>query len=235
MKSAYRNNVNKLEIVFDDMHIIGINKPPNIAVHKSKVVGNQDVFVLQLLRNQVGYKVYPIHRLDSKTSGVLLFAKSSQDVANFQQLFYTKNIKKDYLAIVRGFFPEKQTLDYGLKTEDGKIQEAITSFSLINKYELPIPFGKHSSSRYSLISCAPLTGRTHQIRRHLAHLNHPIIGDRPHGCNKQNKLFKERWDMYSMLLHAKSVSFIHPITNQKMHIEAKVSGEFKRMLDMLNS
>jgi tRNA pseudouridine65 synthase len=96
-----------------------------------------------------------------------------------------------------------------------------------------VPFGKHSTSRYSLVEVRPETGRMHQIRKHFAHILHPIIGDRPYGCNKQNRLFKNKWEMDTMLLHAKSLSFIHPFINQEIEIKANVHEEFKRVCALM--
>jgi tRNA pseudouridine65 synthase len=100
--------------------------------------------------------------------------------------------------------------------------------------EVPVPLGAFNTSRYSLVEVKPETGRMHQIRKHLAHIHHPIIADRPHGCNKQNKLFKETWMMDSMLLHAKEIEFKHPLTHETLHIKANISTEFARTLRFLN-
>ncbi|MCG8581888.1 MAG: pseudouridine synthase, partial [Bacteroidales bacterium] len=121
-------------------------------------------------------------------------------------------------------------LDYALTNDRGKTQDAITQFKTIKRSELPIPFGKFSTSRYSLIEVCPKTGRVHQIRKHLNHLRHPIIGDRPHGCNKQNRLFKERWNMTTMLLHAQQLELLHPVTKEQLVLKARPFEEFNRML-----
>lgn len=192
-----------------------------------------ELFALQLLRNQIGQYVYPIHRLDRKTSGVLIFGLEKETTALFQKAIIEKEVRKRYIAIVRGFFQESFMLDYPLVNDKGKTQEAETHFNLLEKTELDIPFGKHATSRYSLIEAFPQTGRMHQIRKHCNHLRHPIIGDRPHGCNKQNKLFKEKWEMMTMMLHAISLKFIHPITTEEIEIQAEISPEMKRMMAVL--
>ena len=150
-----------------------------------------------------------------------------------QAQFENQTVTKKYLAIVRGWFPEKVEVDYALTNDRGKTQDAITHFSLIEKTELNIPFGKHQTSRYSLIEAYPKTGRQHQIRKHLNHLRHPIIGDRPHGCNKQNRLFKEKWQMMTMFLHAEAFTFIDPFSKQKIKIVAEIPDVFKRMVSIL--
>ena len=218
-----------LEILYQDSHLVAINKPHGLLVHRSKIASNTDVFALQILRNQLGTYVYPIHRLDRKTSGVLIFALDKKTASAFQEQLSSHSVEKKYLAIVRGFFPDDITmLDYPLTNDRGKQQEALTHFKKIKQVEIDIPFGKHKTSRYSLVEVMPKTGRMHQIRKHLSHLRHPIIGDRPHGCNKQNKLFKEKWNMTTMLLHAKEWKGIHPITKSSLEISANLSPEFER-------
>lgn len=222
-----------LEICYQDEHFVAINKPHGLLVHRTNIATDATEFAVQLLRDQLGKKVFPVHRLDRKTSGVLLFAFESETTAMLQQTLQKEETIKQYKAIVRGFFPEKVAVNYPLTNDRGKTQEAITQFECIEQVELPIPLGKHQTSRYSLIKAYPKTGRMHQIRKHCNHLRYPIIGDRPHGCNKQNRLFKTRWEMTRMLLHAETLTLEHPISKQKMCIEAKHSDEFERMLDVL--
>lgn len=205
-----------------------------MLVHRSSIAADAEVFVLQELRNQLGgAHIYPVHRLDRKTSGVLLFGLQPEITALLQQSLETNEAEKRYVAIVRGWFPEAVALDYALTNDAGKTQDAITDFRCLSQSEIPLPFGKHSSSRYSLIEAFPKTGRQHQIRKHLNHLRHPIIGDRPHGCNKQNKLFLEKWAMNTMLLHALSLSLPHPVLKTPLVLTAELPDEFKRMLGAL--
>ncbi len=218
-----------LEILYQDEYLIAINKPHGLLVHRTKIARDVDEFAMQLLRDQIGQKVYPAHRLDRKTSGVLLFALSSEINTVLQKQFMNKEVEKKYIAIVRGYTESKVAIDYPLTNEDGKTQEAITHFKTLQTTECNFPSGKFATSRYSLIEVSPETGRFHQIRKHLAHLRHPIIGDRPHGCNKQNKIFLERFQMNSMLLHAKELSFLHPVNKEQLIIVADAHSEFKRM------
>ena len=222
-----------LEIIYEDDHLIAINKPHGLLVHRSSIATNTDVYALQLLRDQVGYHVYPVHRLDRKTSGVLLFSKTAEFVSLIQPSLQDPSTVKRYKAIVRGYFPEKITVDYALTNDKGKVQEAITDFKCLQQTELAISLGKHPTSRYSLIAAYPKTGRMHQIRKHLNHLRHPIIGDRPHGCNKQNKLFLEKWKLNTMMLHAEELSFIDPISQERTAISANHSEEFSRIEQVL--
>lgn len=223
-----------LEIVYEDDWIITINKPAGLLVHRSSIATNTDVYALQLLRDQVGYHVFPIHRLDRKTSGILLFAKDKAFVQLFQEALASSDSIKTYLAIVRGYFPEETKVDHDLVNDKGKTQHALTYFKLNSRTELDLPFGKFPTSRYSLIEAYPQTGRMHQIRKHLNHLRHPIIGDRPHGCNKQNKLFLEKWGLTKMLLHAKKLKINHPFSKQELCLQAPFPNHFSRMIEVLN-
>lgn len=222
-----------LEILFKDAYLVIINKPNGLLVHRSKIATNTDVYALQILRDQIGQKVYPVHRLDRKTSGVLIFALSPEVNSQMQQLLVNNQVSKTYEAIVRGYTPDEAIIDYPLTNDSGKTQDAVTNFLTLKKSEIQLAHGKFKTSRYSLIEVQPQTGRFHQIRKHFAHLRHPIIGDRPHGCNKQNKLFKESWDMITMMLHANMVEFKHPITNESMLIKASPPAEFVRTLTVL--
>ncbi len=222
-----------LEILFQDDHLVAINKPHGLLVHRSKIAIEEEVFALQLLRDQLSVKVYPIHRLDRKTGGVLLFGLNEEMNRKMQKLFADRQVIKKYLAIVRGFTGDEQRIDHPIKKENGALQEAVTSFTTIDRVELNIPFGKHATSRYSLLELTPETGRKHQIRKHLAHIDHPIIADRPEGCNKQNKLFKEKFGLTTMMLHAAQLDFTHPCSGQSITIRAELQGEFRRMISVL--
>jgi len=224
----------QLEIIYQDEHLVAINKPNGLLVHRTNIARDVSEFALQILRDQLCKHVYPCHRLDRKTSGVLLFALDEVTNSLMQQKFAEGLVQKKYLAIVRGYTNDKGIIDYPLKKEDGILQEAVTAYKTLDQTELNIPSSGQSTSRYSLLEIEPLTGRMHQIRKHFAHIFHPIIGDRPFGCNKQNKLFKEKWDMTTMMLHALSIIFDHPVTNEKISISASLSMEFKRTLEFLN-
>ena len=221
-----------LEILYQDEHLVAINKPHGLLVHRSPIAADVSEFAIQLLRDQIGQKVFPVHRLDRKTSGVLLFALNDEVNRLMQEAFMNKKVDKKYLALVRGFTAESGMIDYALTNDDGKIQDAITHYKTIETFDIPVPFGNQPSSRYSLVEVEPETGRMHQIRKHFAHIFHPIIGDRPHGCNTQNKLFLEKWEMNRMLLHAKEIRFLHPISNETLFIQAEMHEDFQRVLTL---
>lgn len=222
-----------LEILFQCEHLVAINKPNGLLVHRSPIASDADVFAVQLLRDQLGRKVYPVHRLDRKTSGVLLFALDEATNSEMQRKFMEGEITKTYQAIVRGYTPDKGEIDYPLKRDDGVTQDALTYFETLMRTEVPFAVGKHPTSRYSLVQLNPATGRMHQLRKHMAHILHPIIGDRPHGCNKQNRFFKEQLNMIQMMLHALSLEFVHPSTNKTVIITAPHQPEFLRMQEVL--
>lgn len=223
-----------LEIIYQDEVMVIINKPNGLLVHRSSMAADASEFAIQVLRDQIGQKVYPVHRLDRKTSGLLVFALNEEVNKLLQMAFMNRFVEKKYLALVRGFIAEKGTIDYALTNESGKVQEAITHFQLLQQFEIEITNGKFSTARYSLVEVNPETGRMHQIRKHFAHIFHPIIGDRPHGCNKQNKLFLEKWGMNSMLLHANELTFKHPISHQEMTFKASLPADFELTIERLS-
>ena len=223
-----------LEIIYQDEVMVVINKPTGLLVHRSPIAADASEFAIQVLRDQLGQKVYPVHRLDRKTSGLLVFALNEEVNKHLQMAFMNRKIDKKYVALVRGFIAEKGTIDYALTNEAGKVQDALTHFKLLQKFEIEIPNGKFTTARFSLVEVEPETGRMHQIRKHFAHIFHPIIGDRPHGCNKQNKFFLEKWGMNSMLLHASELTFKHPISNQEMTFEARLPADFKMTIERLS-
>ncbi|MBB2144792.1 pseudouridylate synthase [Pedobacter sp. LMG 31464] len=222
-----------LEIIYQDEHLIAINKPHGLLVHRSKIANDATEFALQMLRDQIGQHVNPVHRLDRKTSGLLLFAFSKEIEIAMQKQFQEGLVEKKYLAILRGYAPDQLDIDYPLKKENGTLQEAFTSFITLQRAEIEVPFGKHPTSRYSLVEASPTTGRMHQLRKHFAHIFHPIIGDRKHGCNKQNGFFATQFQMTTMLLHASELSFTHPVTAQRIQLKATPHQEFNRMMDVL--
>ncbi len=227
-------NINQpLSLLYQDTDLVAINKPHGLLVHRSHIASDASEFAVQLLRDQLGQRVYPVHRLDRKTGGILLFALSESMNSIMQQQFMEGDVHKTYLAIVRGYTPDEQEIDYPLRRDDGVEQDAFTHLKTLQRTEIPLAFGNHATSRYSLVELTPTTGRMHQLRKHMAHILHPIIGDRPHGCNKQNKLFKAHFEMNTMLLHAQRISFMHPITTEVITITAPWQTEFGRMMGEL--
>ncbi len=222
-----------LEIIYRDEHLIAINKPHGLLVHRSSIAADVSEFAIQILRDQIGQRVYPAHRIDRKTGGVLIFALDKETEVAMQQMFMNNQVNKKYLALVRGFTPDEETIDYPLRKENGTLQDALTRYQTLKRAELNVPLGKHDTSRYSLVLAQPETGRMHQLRKHFAHVFHPIIGDRTHGCNKQNRLFKDKWEMETMLLHALELSFIHPLSGLETRISAPLQPEFNAVMQLM--
>lgn len=223
----------ELEIVYHDEHLIAINKPHGLLVHRSAMAHDVQEFALQMLRDQIEQKVYLAHRIDRKTGGVLLFALSEEMLSAIRKCFMEEKVQKTYFAIVRGYTDDEGVIDYPLYNEKEKLQEAYTEYKTIERVEVNVPSGNFDTSRYSFVQVYPKTGRMHQIRKHMAHIYHPIIGDRPHGCNKQNRLFKEKWRMITMMLHAREIQFEHPITKEKIIVRADFHDEYRRTVRLL--
>lgn len=219
-----------LEILYQDADLVAVNKPHGMLVHRSPIAADVSEFALQTLKEQLGHMVYPAHRIDRKTGGVLLFALHKEMDRSLQMMFAENRMQKQYLALLRGLTTPEGCIDYPLKKENGVVQQALTNYRTLAHAEIPLPLGKHPTSRYSLVVAQPETGRMHQLRKHFAHISHPIIGDRPHGCNKQNKLWKQTFQHDTMLLHAWSLRFTHPVTQKELFIQANPQPEFMRAL-----
>lgn len=228
-----------LTILYQDQYLVAIDKPAGMLVHRSFLDRHETVFVMQTLRNQLGQHVFPVHRLDRPTSGVLLFALSADVARLLTEQLTEQHWRKFYLAVCRGFVKQAGVLDYPLKEQLDKIadkladqnkdkQEAVTALWPLAQVELPIAIGKYPVARYSLVALQPLTGRKHQLRRHLSHLRHPIVGDTTHGEGKHNRLFAEHLNSHRLLLIAKRLELKHPVTGIDLVIEAPL-GEVKQL------
>jgi len=234
-----------LTILYQDEYIVAIDKPAGLFVHRSFMDKDEIYFAVQLLRDQIGQYVYPVHRLDKPTSGVLLFALTKEVARHISEMFTAKTIQKTYYALVRGHLFAEELINYPLKEKLDKVgdkhasknkpaQDAQTYYQSIATASLPIALGKYSSVRYSLLKLTPKTGRRHQIRRHLAHLRHPIIGDINYGDNKQNPFFIQHFGFKRLMLMAQKLEFIHPVNNEKIVIEVKFDLQWQELFKQLN-
>ncbi len=234
----------QLEIIYQDQHLVAINKPSGLLVHRTNIDRHETRFAMQLLRNQLGQHVYPVHRLDKPTSGVLLFALNSEMARELSEQFRQHQIEKSYLAVVRGWTEDKETIDYPLV--DGPIKaayaeqkssdtprSAVTRYTTLDRIELPIATGRYASSRYSLLEARPTTGRRHQLRRHFKHISHPIIGDTTYGDSRHNNQFREQFACHRLLLHALQLEFKHPIGGRKVCLLAPLDSGLKQLLSQL--
>lgn len=229
-----------LEILYQDEYVVAINKPAGMLVHRSWLDKHETVFAMQTLRDQIGQHVFPIHRLDRPTSGILLFALDSQTAKLMCEQFEQHLVEKGYLAVVRGWLNGEGRIDYPLKVIQDKIadkfssekeaQTAITDYRCLAKAELDYPIGKHQTARFSLIELFPKTGRKHQLRRHLKHLFHPIIGDSKYGDLHQNRAFSAHTDCARLMLHAHQLQFTHPYSLQKITISAPPDTAWERVM-----
>lgn len=231
-----------LQILYQDDDLVAINKPPNLLVHRTKIDKHETRFAMQELRNQIGQYVYPVHRLDKPTSGVLLFALSSDIATRITALFESGRVQKKYLAVVRGVTDIRGVVDYALKEQLDKMtdeqavqnksaQAATTVYERIAQIELDIPVGPYSTSRYSLLQLMPETGRKHQIRRHMKHIFHPVIGDTTHGDGKHNSMFRSQFNCHRLLLHAYSLHFPHPVSEKSIYLNAKLDEIFAEIIN----
>ncbi|MGY3925837.1 tRNA pseudouridine(65) synthase TruC [Aeromonas simiae] len=235
-----------LELLYQDDWLVAVNKPSGLLVHRSWLDKHETRFAMQMTRDLIGGRhVYPVHRLDRPTSGVLLFALDPQTARTLIEAFAGRQVHKEYLALVRGWAPEQGLIDYPLKEQLDKIadafsdqdkpaQEAVTSYRRLHQVELPYAVSKkHPTSRYSLVRLHPHTGRKHQLRRHLDHIFHPIIGDTTHGDGRHNRFFKQELGSDRLLLVSRSLSFTHPVLKVPMRIQAPLGPEVLALFERL--
>jgi tRNA pseudouridine65 synthase len=195
--------------------------------------------MLQKTRDLTGRKVFPVHRLDQPTAGVLLFAFSSDVARLLAEKFKNQLIAKRYVAVTRGIVDPAGTIDYPLVPDAyapkaGQTpKEAVTDFERWATAELPIALGRFSSCRYSLVAISPRTGRMHQIRRHFHHISHPLIGDTAYGDGRHNRLFREQFGCHLLLLACVAVALNHPLTGAPLHLKAPLEPAFQEVIGRL--
>ena len=191
-----------------------VNKVAKLAVHPSEMCRDQRT-LLSLTRNKLGGQyVYPVHRLDKPVSGPVLFAKSPEMCAVLQKEFIEGRVEKSYVALVRGWAEASGEINIPLKKDNGTIQECLTRYECLDKAEIDEPFGIHSTVRYSLLKLTPVTGRFHQLRRHMRDIARPILGDTTDGDSHQNRFFRERFNLRRLMLHSYLLGFKHPVTDE---------------------
>jgi tRNA pseudouridine65 synthase len=224
------NAAMQLRILYQDERIVAVDKPSGFHVHPPEderhriARGSNCLF---LLRRQIGSYLYPVHRLDGATSGVLLFALDGEAAAALQQQFQNREITKIYFAMVRGWTDAEGRIESPLSGA-----ESVTHFTRIATTELPVAVGRYPSTRYSLVHVRPETGRMHQIRRHFEHLRHPLIGDSTYGDGPHNRFFKERIPGSSLFLKAHSIAFTHPSTRKMIRLKAPWNHVWHQAFEM---
>lgn len=233
-----------LEILYRDEHLVAIHKPAGLLVHRSELDRRETRFAVQLLRDQIGRRVWATHRLDKGTSGILLFALDPQTAGLIGRRFEAGEVDKTYLAVVRGHPPESGSIDHPLQRQRDdyefsgervsiEAQAALTHYRRLATVELPYRVDRYPTSRYALLELQPVTGRRHQLRRHLKHIAHPIIGDATYGKGRHNRLFAELLGSRRLLLACTRLAFRHPHGGGPLTIEAAPADDFAAVLAQL--
>ena len=232
---------NPLQLIHRDDHLLAMHKPAGLLVHRSPIDRHETEFALQYARElNDGEHVYPVHRLDRPTSGLLLFARDADTASRLGQALMAGEIQKTYLAMVRGWTPERGVIDEPLRdkaidrrdTREQVMREARTRYRRLAITEIPVAIEGYVSSRYSVVELQPETGRQHQLRRHLQHISHPIIGDTNYGRTRHNHYFAERFGGGRLMLAATALSFQHPATGTAMTLTAAPEPSFAAVLSI---
>lgn len=209
-----------LTLLWGDEHLVAVHKPAGWLVHRTGLDALETRFVMQTLRDQLGQHVFPVHRLDKGTSGVLVMALSPAVAASLCAQFEQHRVSKTYVAMVRGWPPAFARVDHALKPDDAPQdaapQDAVTVFRRLATLQLDVPVDRYPSTRVALVQAEPLTGRRHQIRRHLKHLSHPIIGDATHGKGAHNRWWAHKLGLQRLWLHASELRLAHPVTGETL-------------------
>jgi tRNA pseudouridine65 synthase len=212
-----------ISLLYVDDHLVVADKPSGLLVHRGW--DNDDDVAMFRVRDTIGAYVYPIHRLDRGTSGALLFARTQECAAALHAAFEAHRVDKQYLALVRGHAPEGGVIDHPVpKSEDGPRVPALTRFTLV---------ARSTVDRCSLVLAQPATGRLHQIRRHLRHINHPLVGDVAYGSGVINRHYRASYALHRLALHACRLAFDHPVTGARIDVEAPVPEDLGAALDKL--
>jgi tRNA pseudouridine65 synthase len=233
-----------MDILYLDDWLVAVHKPAGLLVHRSLIDKHETRFALQLVREHIGRRVYPVHRLDKPTSGILLLALDPAIARELGVQFAGGRVAKTYRAIVRGYTEQAGVIDYALREEPDKLtdalaeadkppQPAITRYRRLSTVEIPYPVGRYESARYSLVELQPKTGRRHQIRRHMKHIFHPVVGDTTHGDGRHNRFFRDRFGNRRLLLAATELRLVHPCSGEPLAIGAPPAADFRHIADAL--
>jgi tRNA pseudouridine65 synthase len=234
-----------LDILYRDDCLIAINKPAGLLVHRSNIDRHETRFAVQLLRDQIGQRVHPLHRLDKGTSGVLLFALDAESAREVGGQFQRDEVSKSYLAIVRGWPPDAGVIDHALSRQfddygrrpgtdnESAALPAVTEYRRLATVELPDAVDRYPTARYALMELQPRTGRQHQLRRHMKHIAHPIIGDATWGKGIHNRYFQQRFNCGRLLLACTAVELRHPQDGRALSIAAPLEHGFASVVSAL--
>lgn len=219
-------------ILYQDEDLVAVHKPAGLKMHRGVRDGRELPFVLQTVRDLTGHRVYPVHRLDRPTSGIVLLACNAASARALSESFRKQCVSKTYLAVVRGFLESKGCIDYPLTADAGLPKSgqtpkaALTAYECLATVELPFIVGRYATSRYALAAVSPRTGRMHQIRRHFHHISHPVIGDTIYGDGRHNRFFREQFGCHRLLLAAVALQLSHPRTGRHLHLQAPLEASF---------
>ncbi|MCZ8061806.1 pseudouridine synthase [Silanimonas sp.] len=223
-------------VLYADAQLAVVDKPARLMAHDSGLARGENDFLADRLRAQFGRPVHLIHRLDRATSGCLLLAFDKDTARALGEQFMTRAVEKTYLAVCRGWpEPAEDLIDHPLDGGPGKPEKkpAQTAYRVLATGAMPWAYGEHTESRFALLECAPHTGRFRQIRRHLKHRHHHLIGDTSHGDGARNRMFRMHLGVHRMLLHAWRLAFMHPVDGRRVVVEAPLDAEFVKALAAL--
>ena len=224
-----------LRVLFRDEWLAVVDKPAGLMVHDSALARGETDFLADRLREQFACPIFLVHRLDRATSGCLLLAFDRETASTLGKTLMARDVEKDYLAVCRGWPEERFTIDHPLDGGPGKPlkKPAITEFERLATCELDLPSAGFATSRYALLRARPLTGRFRQIRRHLKHASHHLIGDTSHGDGRHNRTFRTL-GIHRMLLHAQRLAFAHPHDGHRVEVVAPLDVQFARALALFD-
>ena len=230
-----------LPILYQDSRLVVVSKPSGLLVHRSPIDRHETRFALQILRDQLGQRVYPLHRIDKGTSGALAFALDPDTAREYAAVFAQRDVVKTYLALVRGWPPPQGRVERALAAVEDERSEpqnaapraALTLYTRLATFELPVRVDRYPTSRYALVQLQPHTGRRHQLRRHLAGESHPIVGDSTYGKGRHNRLFREHFGVQRLLLACTQLEFAATAHTAALAIPAPLAAEFAALLTRL--
>ncbi|MGB0721776.1 MAG: pseudouridine synthase [Gammaproteobacteria bacterium] len=227
-----------LELIWRDPHYVAVYKPAGLLVHRSPIDSRETRFLVQELRDQLGTRVYPVHRLDKPTAGIMIFALDPAAASALAPAFSGAlgGVRKTYQAVVRGWFEGEGVIDHPIapKADERALsgrdapqaRDARTHHQMLDRVEIHEPVGRYDSVRYSRLSLSPLSGRKHQLRRHMKHVFHPILGDTTYGHGVHNRFLREYTGVSRLMLVATGLSFVHPFSGEHLALRARVDDEW---------
>ena len=221
-----------IEIVHDDADLLAVNKPAGLLVHRSAIAADESDFLIERVQQHLGANAFLIHRLDRATSGVTLLAKSREIAAELGKQFMARGVIKRYLAVVRGWPEAEGVIDYPLPDvrEGSPRKAAVTRWRTLATTTVPIALGKYPEQRYALVEALPETGRYRQIRKHLHHVSHHIVGDTSHGRGDHNRLWRMHFGVHRLLLHAWRLDLVHPVSKESLRLQAPLDATWQGVI-----